>query len=130
MAAGAKSLASTVPHPLHQELESMVKQDPWLGWQLLSGRRTGRTTCIALRAIAEAMENPGVGVMLVDHHHGNDADFHLSRMVLAMVQSMGMKHLHVDQVRYKQASEPSRPPHECPALAGYQLVFEVRSRSL
>lgn len=130
MTAEAKGVQSHSPHPLHHEIFGVVKRDPRVERQLLQGRRTGRSTCIALRAIAKAIENPGVGVLLVDHHHGNQADFHLSRMVLMMVQSIGMRHLHVDEVRYRAPDGRHQQEPFCTPLLGYQLVFEVREKSL
>lgn len=55
----------------------------------LEKRRSGRSTAIALEAIAEAIKNPGEKVHLKDHFdHGNK--FLLS-LVQELVQKMGLE---------------------------------------
>jgi hypothetical protein len=49
--------------------------DQGLPLKAVADRHTGRTTAIALRAIVESIENPGVAVKVEDHH----GTYHASR---------------------------------------------------
>ncbi len=63
-------------------------------------RSTGRTTILAFKYIAEAMEKPGEAVRLRDHHRSRAADEHLSHVVAGILGLTGLQHLHVNHKEY------------------------------
>lgn len=60
-------------HPLHsiERHADVIKQQGVLGYHkwLEEKRGTGRSTALALRYIAQAIENPHTAVLLLDHVH-------------------------------------------------------------
>lgn len=56
----------------------------------LNNRGTGRSTTLALKAIAKAMDNEGAWVMPLDHHGTRDADRHLVRRCQDIVGMLGL----------------------------------------
>lgn len=54
-------------------------------------RATGRSTVLALRAIADAIEKAGEKVDVRDHHGTATADEHLMHMVQGMVEKLGLR---------------------------------------
>lgn len=62
-------------------------------------RRSGRSTIIALRTIALAMENPGRALRIMDHAGTSKADQFLMAMIQDMVNAMGFEHFIFDRSR-------------------------------
>lgn len=81
-------------HPLHTPalLNQMVLSS---GCYADVSRCTGRSTALALRLIAEAIENPGKAVPLRDHHNTTPAHDHFCRLVHAMTGMLRLQHMHV-----------------------------------
>lgn len=65
-------------HPLHsiERHADVIKQQGILGYHkwLEEKRGTGRSTALALRYIAQAIENPHTAVLLLDHTTGATED--------------------------------------------------------
>lgn len=55
-------------------------------------RFTGRSTALALRVIAEAIENPGKKVLIRDHVNLHRANNHLRGTVQEFVRKLGLRH--------------------------------------
>lgn len=51
-------------------------------------RRTGKSTVLALRAIASAVESPGTRVLIKDHHPHPQADQHLAHLISDIVREL------------------------------------------
>ncbi|MCY1275098.1 hypothetical protein D9M69_527380 [compost metagenome] len=86
-------------HPLHtwamvERANSIVPG----GYQAVRENQTGRTTAIALRAIAEAISNPGREVAIIDHSDCPDSDRHLARNIERMIQRLELRALAVQRV--------------------------------
>ena len=75
-------------HPLHDD--NVIKMLQQNADSLLRG--TGRSTRIALRLIATAMEAPGVAHKVTDHHHSPMASHHLMCMVGDLIQRLRFEH--------------------------------------
>ena len=62
-----------VPLPLMEKLDILTKK-----YEELTTRSTGRTTALYMKAITEALENPGKSVEFIDHypHNWNAAKQH------------------------------------------------------
>ena len=62
-----------VPLPLMEKLDILTKK-----YEELTTRSTGRTTALYMKAITEALENPGKSVEFIDHypHNWNAAKRH------------------------------------------------------
>lgn len=56
-------------------------------------RRTGRSTALALKYIAEAIENPRQPVQIRDHHDVLRAHRDLFERVREMVRQLGLEHM-------------------------------------
>lgn len=55
-----------VPLPLMEKSDMLTKK-----YEELTTRRTGRTTALYMKAITEALENPGKSVEFIDHYPHN-----------------------------------------------------------
>ena len=82
-------------NPLHT-IEFLVDQMRSSGCYPDIERCTGRTTAIALRTIASALERPHEVVHFRDHHDTVAASRDLAHMIVGMVAAIGLKHLHVN----------------------------------
>jgi hypothetical protein len=78
-------------NPLHS-VEWLCDMIRVTGEYFDTSRRTGRTTALALKAIAEAIENPWVWVPLKDHHNTILANESMSNIVRSMVHVMQLEH--------------------------------------
>lgn len=58
-------------------------------------RVMGRTTAIALRALADAIQNAGVAVRLIDHAEGSAAKWDLANTVKDLADRMELKFISV-----------------------------------
>lgn len=54
------------------------------------GRRTGRTTRIAVNLIDAMLKNPGHQFEIIDHYGTREADRHLADLVCRTLQTLGM----------------------------------------
>lgn len=79
-------------HPLHTP-ELLFNHMVHDGTYFPEERRTGRTTVVALRYLATAMDNPHKWITLRDHHGTADADIHLRKLVEGMCDVLGLKHV-------------------------------------
>lgn len=84
-------------NPLHQDTQRTG--DVLTILMLSDNRGTGRTTAIALRAIADAIDNPYKPVKLKDHHPTKSADAMLAQATELIVWRLGLRHM---QVMYSQ----------------------------
>lgn len=85
-------------HPLHTP--ERVKALNLLtegGYAAEAERFTGRSTAIALRLIANAIDLPGKAISISDHHFSRQADACLAAMMRDMIQQLGLKHMHVER---------------------------------
>lgn len=73
-------------HPLHTP--EMLRE---VRLPLTTERRTGRTTAIALRLIAEALSNPRHPIPIVDHEPGDRMDQHLQRLIMDIIGRLGLR---------------------------------------
>lgn len=81
-----------MPHPLHsQRMIDMIACR-----EVSADRRTGRSTVIALRTIAEAIENPEKKIKIIDHYSTYDSNKILAHTICDMIQVMQLKCLVVD----------------------------------
>ena len=78
-------------NPLHSPewLDRMVR---YTGCYADPSRATGRTTAIALRTLAAAIENPHQWVEIVDHHPTRLAAGYLRRRMQDMVGILHLEH--------------------------------------
>lgn len=77
-------------------------------YEELKKRRTGRTTAIALRTIAEAMSDPNTPIKFVDHVDNKVANLGLCECIKNLIEKLGLKHLHIDcnkQVLYYELNK-------------------------
>lgn len=85
-------------HPLHTP--ERVKALNLLtegGYAAQSARQTGRSTAIALRLIAHAIENPGKTITIADHHPTKEASAYLAARMRDMILRLQLQHLHVER---------------------------------
>lgn len=80
-------------HPLHPE-EFIARARA--GGYYDSSRRTGRTTAIALRTIAEAIERPYTKVPIRDHVGTPGMDRYLARMIIDIIKALHLHEMSVD----------------------------------
>lgn len=80
-------------HPLHDEalVITYIRENG----EYPGDRRTGRTTALALKYIAEAIGKPSVRIYLRDHVDTKQASDHLARKVQDIVRELRLKHLKV-----------------------------------
>lgn len=57
-------------------------------------RGSGRTTAILLRAVADAIDNPGTWIDLKDHE-GGTKHYTLTVWAMEMIQQLRLSHFHV-----------------------------------
>jgi hypothetical protein len=74
-----------------------------------AGRRTGKTTAIALRAISDAIANPGRRVPLIDHFYPDQrrADRHLADMARAYIHMLGLQFMTVKEAERRDRAPPN-----------------------
>ena len=56
-----------------------------------SYRFSGRSTALALHAIADAMQNPNKQIPIVDHHPGREANEHLLKTTANVVEKLSLE---------------------------------------
>lgn len=83
-------------HPLHDpkwvaEIIASTGQYP-------GSRGTGRTTALALEAIAQAIRNPGKVVEVCDH--SGHLPKYAATVVIGIVRSLGLRHMHISNTDY------------------------------
>jgi hypothetical protein len=80
-------------HPLHEP--EWVKEMLRYGMPEyeIRGRRTGKSTTLALRGLGWVIQNPGRVLHVVDHVGSRIANDHLIRMMMDMVEALGLKHI-------------------------------------
>ena len=66
----------------HGFITNPVIDDVITKYEEATTRGTGRTTALYMKAITEALENPGKSVEFIDHypHTGHSANFHRERL--------------------------------------------------
>lgn len=83
-------------HPLHSQfIVELWDKDQAGGYQANKCRRTGRTTAIALKAISDAISEPGRLIPLIDHHRGFEAARHLRHMVDDSVLALELREMNL-----------------------------------
>lgn len=88
--------AKTALHPLHsQGIVELWDRDQAGGYQANKSRRTGRTTAIALKAISDAIREPGRLIPLIDHHRGFEAARHLRHVVDDSVHALELREMNL-----------------------------------
>lgn len=82
-------------HPLHSvdKVANFVRDT---GQYFNPERCTGRTTVIALRTIARAMENPRQWIKVEDHEGTLGANRHLLRVIGSALQALGLGYFRLD----------------------------------
>lgn len=81
-----------MPHPLHsQRMIDMIACR-----EVCTDRRTGRTTVIALRTIAEAIKNPEKKIKIIDHYDTWYSNKLLAHKIYDMIQVMQLECLVVN----------------------------------
>lgn len=60
-------------------------------------RAVGRTTALALRALADAIDNPGKEIRPTDHYRSFSADRNLLRVCAGMVEKLGLQKFTINQ---------------------------------
>lgn len=111
-------------HPLHTP-EFLHQQTLETGCYADTTRCTGRTTAIALRAIAEAIDNPHKSIHYRDHHLTNAADMHLGMRIEDICKALRLEHM---QIRPKQGTLTfERSPGKSQHTAQY-FMYRDRSR--
>lgn len=93
---------STVLHPLHSP--AWVAEYVANTGQYPGDRATGRTTAQALRAIADAIDNPYVPVALVDHSGVRGGFENLSCVTKHIVAVLQLKHFHFNRAKHPSLS--------------------------
>jgi len=79
-------------HPLHT-VEFIAEQLRCNG-SFDTERCTGRTTAQALKALAHAIESPGVEIPLRDHHDSTGAHANLRDAVRRIADALGLEHIY------------------------------------
>ena len=88
--------AKTDLHPLHcQRLVHLWDRFEAGGYQANKCRRTGRTTAVALKAISDAIREPGMLIPLIDHHRGREAAHHLRTVVDDSVRALELREMNL-----------------------------------
>lgn len=78
-----------------------LHEPKWVAEYILSNgeypgaRMTGQSTAQALNFIASAIRNPGVGIVIVDHHGTTLANIALGIMIDDMIAMLNLKHMRV-----------------------------------
>lgn len=62
---------------------------------IISGRRTGRTTSACLLALHKVISDPGRDYLLFDHHGTAEAREFMARRLQEMVDQLGLEHITV-----------------------------------
>lgn len=78
-------------HPLHTE--EFLRRVRLCSGQHPGNRRTGRSTAIALRILADAISCPRRPIQVVDHDPRRCAQEHTFYMVHDMATALGLQHL-------------------------------------
>lgn len=88
--------AITGHHPLHSQriVELWDSYEPG-GYQANKYRRTGRSTAIALKAISDAIRDPGMLIPLIDHYRGRQSAQHLRLMVDGAVRALELREMNL-----------------------------------
>lgn len=68
-------------------------------------RCSGRTTAIALRALAHAVSNPGTAISIRDHYPTSRADRYAAERVLGIANRLGLRYIKVDMNRLTVTSD-------------------------
>lgn len=75
-------------------------------------RQTGRSTAIALRTIAEALNKPNCNQFFVDHDNNSQNNFRLALTIEEIIDKLGLSDLYVNSdkmfVRYSQFGQQAK----------------------
>lgn len=85
-------------HPLHTP-EMLMDYAKRTGEHYPVERHTGRSTAIALRLMAAAIENPETYTQIRDHYNTDQANEYLGWQIQEMCSKLGLEHMHVERDR-------------------------------
>lgn len=86
-------------HPLHTAyMVECMEREPG-GYAVHRYRRTGRSTAIALRTIANAIASPGEEIPIEDHHGTRQADKFLADLITVTIRLLSLQKLCVRRRR-------------------------------
>lgn len=84
-------------HPIFSQEFCQSLIDQGMSLQDIMTRGTGRSTAIALKLMAAAINNPGVMIQVKDHHGTLMADKHLFNKIQAMCHDLGFRYSFIQQ---------------------------------
>jgi hypothetical protein len=76
-------------NPLHSK--ALMSDSATLQMMISDNRCTGKSTAIALKTIAEAIEKPFTPIVIKDHFPSRQADEHLAHMIRQIVGVLDLK---------------------------------------
>lgn len=83
-------------HPLHDlEWVEMLNNTQRGGYFMYSGRRTGKSTRLALNAIEKAIATPYVPVKIIDHHGTDLSNQFLADMISGVIGKLELDHMYL-----------------------------------
>jgi hypothetical protein len=84
-------------HPLHTQewIDAAVAHG--VPRNLISGRRTGKSTANALSTLALVIQHPGTKLRVTDHYGTVEASQNLLSMMEKMAALLGLNHIHFNR---------------------------------